>query len=482
MKSAWICVVLGIVGTTCGVARADDLATNGSFETEGTGGVGDSAAWTETVSGAPGSLSARELASPNSGSAAHHLVALGADAIGANAAISQSTIGNGLPSLVGGSTVSASYRGKYTLGPGGVGFRELRVLNSAGQIVAQSGLQVITSGTGGAYQTFTMGPVTVPAIGAPPNDAFSAFVEINVAGGAFVGSSAEAYIDDVVITGTVVGGLVTGACCTGTSCSITTQANCAGTYLGNGTSCASNPCVPAATGACCVDGVCSITTQVACTGSYAGDNTTCITNPCPVFDEVAFNGGFEIEGFGGATDALGWNKGVSGGPSSLAERDGTSPRNGAFAMHLIAQGGTGIGGNAVISQNSIGDAGFASLEGGTTVRATFSAKYTLGPGAVGFYALRVLNASGGIVAQAPLGVVTAGTNGQYQTFQTQTVNVPPFGAPPNDVYAAFIELNVAAGAFPESLGEAFIDDVSIQGTFSGAVVGCDTIDFNNNGV
>jgi hypothetical protein len=481
MKRAWICVVFGCVGMTSSVAMADDLATNGSFEAEGTGGPADSAAWTETVSGAPGSLSARQLASPNSGAASHRLIALGSAGIGANAAISQNTLANGLPSLVGGSSVSASYRGNYNLGPGGVGFRVLRVLNSAGQIVAASPLQVITSGTNGAYQTFTMGPVTVPALGAAPNDSYSAFVEINVAGGAFVGSSAEASIDDVIIDGTVVGGLVTGACCTGLSCSITTQANCTGTYLGNGSSCSGNPCLPTPTGACCVEGVCSITTQAACTGTYQGDNTTCVSNPCPVFDEVAFNGGFEIAGFGGGGDALGWNRGTSGGPASIVERTDVGPRTGSFAMRLVAQGGAAIGGNAVISQNSIGDGGFASLEGGTTVRATFSAKYTLGPGAVGFYALRVLNAQGGIVAQAPLGVVTSGTGGVYQTFNTATVNVPAFGAPPNDVYAAFIELNVAAGAFPESLGEAMIDDVSIQGTFTG-VAGCDDIDFNNNGV
>jgi hypothetical protein len=51
-----------------------------------------------------------------------------------------------------------------------------------------------------------MGPVTVPAFGAPPNDSYAAFVEMTVAAGAFVGSSAEAFIDDVVINGVVVSG------------------------------------------------------------------------------------------------------------------------------------------------------------------------------------------------------------------------------------------------------------------------------------
>ncbi|MFY7896037.1 MAG: hypothetical protein ACOVP8_07385, partial [Phycisphaerales bacterium] len=92
------------------VGFADDLATNGGFENAGTNGAADSDAWTETVSGAPGSLSERVGTGANSGGFAHKLVAFGSAAIGANSAISQSTIGAGLPSLVGGSTVSASYR------------------------------------------------------------------------------------------------------------------------------------------------------------------------------------------------------------------------------------------------------------------------------------------------------------------------------------------------------------------------------------
>ncbi len=481
MKKAWICLVAGTFLSVPAMVMGADLATNGSFENAGSGGATDSAAWTETVSGAPGSLSERVLTGANSGSAAHRLVALGSNGIGANASIAQSTVlDGGLPSLVGGSTVSVSYRGNYNLGPGGVGFRVLRILNSAGQIVAQTPLGVITNGTGGAYQTFTLGPVTVPAIGAAPNDSYTAFVELNVAGGAFVGSSAEALIDDVIIDGSVIGGIVTGACCTGTTCSITTQANCTGTYLGNGTSCSGNPCLPPVTGACCVDNVCSITTQAACTGTYQGDNTTCASNPCPIITNIIFNGGFETAGFGGAFEALGWNRGAGGGAASLAQRDSAFPRTGEFAHYLVAAGGAAIGGNAVISQNTVNEGGL-SLEQNSTLKLSFRGRYTFGPGAVGFYALRILNGAGGIVAQAPLGVIANGTNGAYQLFSTPTLNVPAFGAPPNDVYAAFVEINVAAGAFPESLGEGYIDDVVLEGTLVG-VAGCNTIDFNQNGV
>jgi len=38
---------------------------------------------------------------------------------------------------------------------------------------------------------------------------------------------------------------------------------------------------PGATGACCVDGRCTITTQADCGGQYMGDGTDCDPNPCP---------------------------------------------------------------------------------------------------------------------------------------------------------------------------------------------------------
>ena len=69
-----------------------------------------------------------------------------------------------------------------------------------------------------------------------------------------------------------------GGCCTGTSCSVVTQADCGGTYLGDGTDCSGSPCTP--TGACCVLSSCSITTEAACAGTYIGDETDCSGSPC----------------------------------------------------------------------------------------------------------------------------------------------------------------------------------------------------------
>lgn len=72
-----------------------------------------------------------------------------------------------------------------------------------------------------------------------------------------------------------------GACCTaGGSCSVTTQANCGGSWLGGGTICAPNPC-PQPTGACCgAGGTCSVVPQSSCVGTFNGVGTTCSPNPC----------------------------------------------------------------------------------------------------------------------------------------------------------------------------------------------------------
>jgi hypothetical protein len=448
------------------MARAGEVATNGGFETAGAGGATESSGWSVAASGGAGSLSERSSTSPRTGGFAHHLITFAGDNIGGNSSVSQNSAANAV-SLQQSTTLSASYYGKYTLGPGGVGFYVLRILNSAGGIVTQTGLGVITNGTGGAYQNYTMGPINVPAFGAPPNDAYYAYIELNVAAGAFAGSTAEAYVDDVSINGTILGGALTGACCVANVCSVTAQAACTGTYQSDGTTCSPDPCAPPVTGACCTTtGTCTVTTQAACTASFRGASTVCLPNPCPVTNELASNGGFETAGFGGPTDSFTWNANFSGGPGSLSQRDGTMPNTGGFAHHLLTFGADAIGGNAAVSQNTTTDGGMQSLQENTPVTATYRGKYTFGPGGVGFYVLRVLNGSGAIVAATPLGVINAGTNGSYQTYSTGTVTVPAFGAPPNDVYSAFIELNVAAGAFVGASAEAYIDDVSISGTFA----------------
>jgi len=71
-----------------------------------------------------------------------------------------------------------------------------------------------------------------------------------------------------------------GGCCTGTSCSISTQADCSGTYLGDGTDCSGDPCAADPTGACCILASCSISTEADCNGTYLGDDTDCSGDPC----------------------------------------------------------------------------------------------------------------------------------------------------------------------------------------------------------
>jgi hypothetical protein len=454
------------------LARADEVAVNVGFETAGSGGAADSANWNEPFGGATGTLSMRDSTSPRTGAFAQHLVAVGSAAMGADAFVTQNSIADGgRPSLQENTPLSASFHAKLNLGPGGVVFYQLKILNGVGGVVAQTGLGVITSGTGGAYQAYSMGPINVPAFGAAPNDVYAAYLEIKAAAGAFAGSTAEAFVDDVSITGSLLGGAQTGACCAaGNVCSVATQAACSGAYQGDGTTCTPNPCVPLVTGACCAtSGVCTVGTQAACSGAYQGNDTTCTPNPCPIPDQIVFNGGFETAGFGGPTDSFGWNQGASGAPGSLSMRDGTSPHTGGFAQHLVALGGDGMGANAVITQNSLTDGGMPSLQQNTTLSATFSAKLALGPGGVGFYTLRILDGGGTIVASTGLGVITGGTAGAYQTFSMGPITVPAFGAPPTDVYAALIEINVAAGAFVGSTAEAYIDDVNIIGTLVGAM-------------
>ncbi len=76
-------------------------------------------------------------------------------------------------------------------------------------------------------------------------------------------------------------GVGMGACCDEEgNCTITTEAECTGTFQGIGTVCDPNPC---GVGACCVDGGCSILSESDCTaghGYYWGDGSSCDPDPC----------------------------------------------------------------------------------------------------------------------------------------------------------------------------------------------------------
>jgi hypothetical protein len=200
--SSVVCTML--VFMTSGVAQAANVAGNPSFEAAGGGGATDSDLWTEFAGGPAGTLSERDASMPFAGAWAHHLVAVGDATAGASAGINQNSIADvGLPSLEELTTVSADFYWKGDLGPGGVAFGVLRVLNGAGAIVADTGLVPLPD-TGGVYTLQSLGSLPVPAFAGAPDDVYAAFLEVSVSAGAFDGSIAEGYVDQVRIDATLV--------------------------------------------------------------------------------------------------------------------------------------------------------------------------------------------------------------------------------------------------------------------------------------
>jgi hypothetical protein len=203
MKTARSFFVCACIATMAMPVYAENIAGNPGFEMAGVGGPTDSDLWTEFAGGAAGTLSERDGTMPASGSWAHHLLAIGDDTAGASAGINQNSIADvGLPSLLPGTTLDASFDWKASYGPGGVGFGVLRILNGDGAIVADTGLLALPASD--SYSSFTVPGLTVPDFGPAPNDVYAAFLEISVSSGAFEGSVADAFVDNVVINGTVV--------------------------------------------------------------------------------------------------------------------------------------------------------------------------------------------------------------------------------------------------------------------------------------
>lgn len=186
------------------MAFAADITGNGGFEIAGAGGPADSDLWSEFAGGPVGTVSARDASMPAAGAWAHYINAVGDATAGATAGINQNSIADvGLPSLQEMTSVSADFSWKGALGPGGVAFGVLRILNGAGAIVADTGLVALPD-TGGAYTMQSLGSLMVPAFGGAPDDTYAAFVEISVSAGAFDGSVASGYVDQVRIDGTLV--------------------------------------------------------------------------------------------------------------------------------------------------------------------------------------------------------------------------------------------------------------------------------------
>jgi len=193
---------------------------------------------------------------------------------------------------------------------------------------------------------------------------------------------------------------------------------------------------------------------------------------------VIGNGGFEDEGFDGPTSAFFWGRVAGGGPGTASSRSSASPIAGSYSQYIIANGAPAMGATAGVTQNSFDSSGGISLAPGTTVRLSFDARGSAGPGGVGFYALRIVNTSGAIVADTGLNVYFPGAS--VTRYNTGTLTVPALGAAPNDGFFAFVEIVVAAGAFPESTINATLDNVVIEGTLIETGPACPA-DFNADG-
>ncbi len=201
----WFFTLASIGALSASPALAVNIAGNGGFEVAGVGGPTDSDMWTETAGGAAGTQSVRGGPAAT-GLFSHEILAFGATGLGGSAVVTQnSTTDVGLPSLLAGSTLSASFDYAAGLGPGGVAFAELKILGSTGGIVATSGL-IPLGPTGGAgfFVPSTIPALTVPAFGPFPNDTYSSFIEFSSAAGAFTGSFANVWIDNVVINATLI--------------------------------------------------------------------------------------------------------------------------------------------------------------------------------------------------------------------------------------------------------------------------------------
>jgi hypothetical protein len=177
--------------------------------------------------------------------------------------------------------------------------------------------------------------------------------------------------------------------------------------------------------------------------------------------DLAGNGGFEVAGSGGATDSAMWSEFTSYA-GNVSARGTVNPEFGSYAHYLYAAGAGSLGTVAGMQQNSANDVGLGSLVPGTTLSATFDAMTPFGPGGVMNYTLRILNATGGIVAIYNNTIPSASS--VYRTFTTPNLTVPAFGAAPNDSYAAFFEVNAAAGADLTSTSVVYVDNVHIEGT------------------
>jgi len=142
--------------------------------------------------------------------------------------------------------------------------------------------ELIAMATNPGYGPYT-GTVSVPMGVAPGLYRMRVRISYGTMPGA-CGTTVYGEVEDYTIN--VIPPPPEGACCIGVTCqgpwSLVDCDAAGGTYVGNGSSCAPNPCV----GACCAqDGNCQETpSEAVCSslgGSYYGSGTSCTPNNCP---------------------------------------------------------------------------------------------------------------------------------------------------------------------------------------------------------
>lgn len=194
-RIATLTALAAMATLTAGTASAANLISNGGFE-DGT--LTDADNW-QQVAQSP----TRDNTNPNSGSWALKLEATGSDQAGAASVAVQNNIDDGgQAGLAELSTVDISFQYESANGPGGVVFAAGRILDSGGNIVADTGL--VNLGNNSGYTLVNLPTLNVPAFGAPPADEYAVFIEFTAQAGAFDGSFGGGYIDDVVAEGTFV--------------------------------------------------------------------------------------------------------------------------------------------------------------------------------------------------------------------------------------------------------------------------------------
>ena len=159
-----------------------------------------------------------------------------------------------------------------------------------------------------------------------------------------------------------------GACCTGANCTVTTELGCLlGTWLGNGSSCADDPCAPI--GACCVDLDCSEQTESDCLaggGEWLGSGATCVDNPCDPAAACCLGETCttetEADCFAAGGDWLGAGTSCTSNPCVPIPEGACCLGTGCYVLSEASCNGTWLGAGTVCTPDPCSDSNFAGID------------------------------------------------------------------------------------------------------------------------